>query len=40
MTERLNHLMLKHNVQAQNELPQEETKLKLRRHKVGMLGNK
>ncbi len=24
MTDRLNHLMLKHNVQAQNELPQEE----------------
>ena len=29
MTERLNHLMLKHNVQAQNELPQEEAKEEL-----------
>jgi len=29
MTERLNHLMLKHNVQALNELPQEEGKEEL-----------
>jgi hypothetical protein len=29
MTERLNHLMLKHNVQAQNELPQDEAKEEL-----------